>query len=138
MSKTLDTKDVFGIYEQNIISSFATINREVPKYYQSITDLQHQCIQTCENTMKSVLSVQKEIVNKAGINANIPDAALSTIRDTSDGINKVYSVQNQIVQTALDATKQNIQTFNDNAKAFADLNKNIIHSWINVFTPRNN
>jgi len=138
MSKTLDTKDVFGIYEQNIISSFATINREVPKYYQSITDLQHQCIQTCENTMKSVLSVQKEIVNKAGINANIPDAALSTIRDTSDGINKVYSVQNQIVQTALDATKQNIQTFNDNAKAFADLNKNIIHSWMNVFTPRNN
>ena len=138
MSKTLDTKDVFGIYEQNIISSFATINREVPKYYQSITDLQHQCIQTCENTMKSVLSVQKEIVNKAGINANIPDAALSTIRDTNDGINKVYSVQNQIVQTALDATKQNIQTFNDNAKAFADLNKNIIHSWMNVFTPRNN
>ena len=138
MSKTLDTKDVFGIYEQNIISSFATINREVPKYYQSVTDLQHQCIQTCENTMKSVLSVQKEIVNKAGINANIPDAALSTIRDTNDGINKVYSVQNQIVQTALDATKQNIQTFNDNAKAFADLNKNIIHSWINVFTPRNN
>ncbi|TRZ69843.1 MAG: hypothetical protein D4R96_02520 [Nitrosopumilaceae archaeon] len=138
MSKTLDTKDVFGIYEQNIISSFATINREVPKYHQSITDLQHQCIQTCENTMKSVLSVQKEIVNKAGINANIPEVALNAIRDTNDGINKVYSVQNQIVQTALDATKQNIQTFNDNAKAFADLNKNIIHSWINVFTPRNN
>ena len=138
MSKTLDTKDVFGIYEQNIISSFATINREVPKYHQSITDLQHQCIQTCENTMKSVLSVQKEIVNKTGINANIPDAALNAIRDTNDGINKVYSVQNQIVQTALDATKQNIQTFNDNAKAFAELNKNIIHSWINVFTPRNN
>ena len=138
MSKTLDTKDVFGIYEQNIISSFATINREVPKYHQSVTDLQQQCIQTCENTMKSVLSVQKEIVNKAGINANIPDAALNVIRDTNDGINKVYSVQNQIVQTALDATKQNIKTFNDNAKAFADLNKNIVQSWINVFTQRNN
>ncbi|MBM2819009.1 MAG: hypothetical protein HW410_691 [Nitrosarchaeum sp.] len=138
MSKTLDTKDVFGIYEQNINSSFATINREVPKYHQSVTDLQQQCIQTCENTMKSVLAVQKEIVNKVGINANIPDAALNTIRETNEGINKVYSVQNQIVQTALDATKQNIKTYNDNAKAFADLNKNIIHSWISVFTPRNN
>jgi len=138
MSKTLDTKDVFGIYEQNINSSFATINREVPKYHQSVTDLQQQCIQTCENTMKSVLAVQKEIVNKVGINANIPDAALNTIRETNEGINKVYSVQNQIVQTALDATKQNIKAYNDNAKAFADLNKNIIHSWISVFTPRNN
>jgi flagellar motility protein MotE (MotC chaperone) len=88
--------------------------------------------------MKSVLSVQKEIVNKAGINANIPDAAINAIRDTNDGINKAYSVQNQIVQTAFDAAKQNIKTFNDNAKAFADLNKNITQSWISVFTQRNN
>ena len=138
MSKTLDTKDVFGIYEQNMNSSFATINREVPKYHQSVTDLQQQCIQTCENTMKSIISIQKEIVNRVGINPNIPDAAINVIRDTNDGISKVYSVQNQIVQTALDATKQNIKTYNDNAKAFADLNKNIIQSWISVFTPRNN
>jgi hypothetical protein len=137
MSKTQETKDVFGIYEQNINSSFATINREVPKFHQSITDLQHQCIQTCENTMKSMLSVQREIVNKAGINATIPETALNTVKDTNDGINKVYSVQSQIIQTALDATKQNIKTFNDNAKAFADLNKNIVQSWISVFTPRN-
>jgi len=137
MSKIQETKDVFGIYEQNINSSFATINREVPKYHQSVTDLQQQCIQICENTMKSFLTVPKEIVNKAGINATIPDAVLNTIRDTNDGINKVYSVQNQIVQTALDAAKQNIRTFNDNVKSFADLNKNIIHFWISVFTPRN-
>jgi hypothetical protein len=88
--------------------------------------------------MKSVVSIQKEIVNKAGINANVPDVALNAIRDTNDGINKVYSVQNQIVQTALDATEQNIKTVNDNTKAFVDLNKNIIQSWISVFTPRNN
>ena len=88
--------------------------------------------------MKSVLSIQKEIVSKAGINANIPDAALTAIRDTNDGFNKVYSVQNQIVQTALDATKQNIKAVNDNTKAFTDLNKNIIQSWISVFTPRTN
>ncbi len=88
--------------------------------------------------MKSVLAVQKEIVSKTGINANIPEATLNTIRDTSDGVNKVYSVQNQIVQTALDATKQNIKTFNENVKAYTDLNKNIVQFWMNAFTPRNN
>jgi len=138
MSKIQDPKDVFGIYEQNIDSSFATINKEVPKYHQSVTDLQQQCIQTCENTMKSVLAVQKEIVSKTGINTNIPEATLNTIRDTNDGVNKVYSVQNQIVQTALDATKQNIKTFNDNVKAYTDLNKNIVQFWMNTFTPKNN
>ena len=138
MSKTSEAKDIFGIYEQNINSSFATISREVPKYHQSVTDLQQQYMQTCENTMKSFLSVPKEIVNRTGIDATIPDAALNIIRETSDGINKVHSVQNQIVQTSIDAAKQNIQTFNDNAKAFTELNKNIVQSWMSVFTPRNN
>ena len=82
--------------------------------------------------------MQKEIVNKVGINPNIPDAAINIIRDTNDGISKVYSLQNQIVQTALDATKQNIKAINDNTKAFTDLNKNIIQSLVNVFTPKNN
>lgn len=138
MSKTPDTKDVFGISEQNINSSFATMSRVVPKYHQSVTDLQQQCMQTCENTMKSFLSVQKEIVNRTGIDATIPDAALNIIRETSDGINKVYSVQNKIVQTSVDAANQNIQTFNDNVKAFTELNKNIIQSWMSAFTPRTN
>jgi flagellar motility protein MotE (MotC chaperone) len=88
--------------------------------------------------MKSIISIQKEIVNKVGINPNIPDAAINVIRDTNDGISKVYSVQNQIVQTTLDATKQNIKAINENTKAFTNLNKNIIQSWINVFTPKNN
>ena len=74
MSKTLDTKDVFSTYEQSINNGFASIHREIPKYHQSVTDLQQQCIQTCENTMKSIISMQKEIVNKVGINPNIPDA----------------------------------------------------------------
>jgi len=138
MSKTPDTKDVFGISEQNINSRFATMSREVPKYHQSVTDLQQQCMQTCENTMKSFLSVQKEIANKAGIDATIPDAALNIIRETSDGINKVYSVQNKIVQTSVDTANQNIQIFNDNVKAFTELNKNIIQSWMSAFTPRTN
>jgi len=138
MSKTLDTKDVFSTYEQSVNNGFASIHREIPKYHQSVTDLQQQCIQTCEDTMKSIISIQKEIVNKVGINPNIPDAAINVIRDTNDGISKVYSVQNQIVQTTLDATKQNIKAINENTKAFTDLNKNIIQSWINVFTPKNN
>jgi len=137
MSKTPDTKNVFDIFEENINSNFATIIREVPKYHQSITDLQQQYIQTWENTMKSMLAIQKEVAIKTGIQANIPAEATNTIKETNNGFNKAYSIQNQILQTSLDTTNQNIKTFNDNAKAFTDLNKNIIQSWINVFTLRN-
>jgi len=47
-------------------------------------------------------------------------------------------MQNQIALATIDATQQNIKTFNDNAKSFADLNKNVLQSWISTFTARNN
>ena len=137
MSKSQETKDVFGIYEESINNVFVTIHKEVPKFHQAITDLQQQCMQTCENTMKTGISVQREFANKTGINTSIPDAALTTIRDTNMEINKAYSVQTQMIQTAIDTTKQNFKTFNENAKSFADLNRNIIKSWMSLFTPRN-
>jgi len=137
MSKTQETKDVFGIYEDSLDSSFATINKVTPRFHQSVTDLQQQYMQTCENTIRAFISTQKEFATKAGINANIPDAALNVLRDTTEQVNKAYSLQSQIVQTSIDTTKQNIKTYNDNAKTFADLNKNIIQSWITVFTLKN-
>ena len=137
MSKSQETKDVFGIYEESINNVFVTIHKEVPKFHQAITDLQQQCMQTCENTMKTGISVQREFANKTGINTSIPDAALTTIRDTNMEINKAYSLQTQMIQTAMDTSKQNFKTFNENAKSFADLNKNIIQSWMSLFTPKN-
>ena len=137
MSKSQEAKDVFGIYEESINNVFTTVHKEVPKFHQAITDLQQQYMQTCENTIKTNIAVQREFANKTGINSNIPDAALTTIRDTNMEINKAYSLQTQMIQTAMDTTKQNIKTFNENAKSFAELNRNIIHSWMSLFTPRN-
>ena len=137
MSKTQETKDVFGIYEDSLDSGFATINKVTPRFHQSITDLQQQCMQTCENAIRAFISTQKEFATKAGINSTIPDAALNVLKDTTEQVNKAYSLQSQIVQTSIDTTKQNVKTYNDNAKTFADLNKNIIQSWITVFTQKN-
>ena len=138
MSKIQEAKDVFGVSEENVHNAFLTIRKEIPKFHQAITDLQKQWVQTCENTMKPGLSVQKGFANKAGISSIIPDTALTAIKNTNMEINKTCSLQTQMIQTSLDATKQNIRTFSENAKSFADLNKNIIHSWMNVFTPTRN
>jgi len=42
-----------------------------------------------------------------------------------------------LVQTSIDTTVQNIRTFSDNINSFAELNKNIIQSWINPFMLKN-
>ena len=95
-------------------------------------------LQAYENVVDSTIALQKEYVQKAGIAANIPEATLKVIHDTTEEFVKATSIQNQVTLATIDATQQNIKTFNDNAKSFADLNRNILQSWISVFTTKTN
>ncbi len=141
MSKNEQTqtnpKDAFSVYQQNVDKLFTSIKQSVPQYHQSITNVQQEYLQAFENIVDSSITIQKEFAKKSGITANIPEAALKAIRDTTEEFVKATSIQNQIALATIDATQQNIKTFNDNAKSFADLNKNIMQSWISAFTTRN-
>ena len=95
-------------------------------------------LQAIENMMDSSITLQKEFVMKAGIASDVPTTTLKVIDNTTEEFVKVSSIQNQIALATIDATQQNIQTFNDNAKSFVDLNKNILQSWISAFTTKSN
>ena len=136
--KTTNAKDVYGVSQQNVDKYFNGIKQQVPRYHQSVTNVQQEYLDACENIINSSITLQKEFARKAGITTNVPEAALRAIRDTTEEIVKASTIQNQIALATIDATQQNIKTFNDNAKAFADLNKNILQSWISAFTQRNN
>jgi hypothetical protein len=132
------SKDVFSVYQENVDKLFNGIKQSVPQYHQSITNVQQEYLQAYENVVDSTIALQKEYVQKAGIAANIPEATLKVIHDTTEEFVKSASIQNQVTLATIDATQQNIKTFNDNAKSFADLNKNILQSWISVFTTKTN
>jgi len=141
MSKNEQTpgaKDLFSVYQENVDKLFSGIRHSVPQYHQSITNVQQEYLQAYENIVDSTITIQKEYAKKAGIAANIPQATLKVIHDTTEEFVKAASIQNQITLATIDATQQNIKTFNDNAKSFADLNKNILQSWISAFTTKNN
>jgi len=131
-------KDAFSIYQENVDKVFTSIKQSVPQYHQSITNVQQEYLQAYENMVDSSITLQKEFAKKSGIAANIPETTLKVMRDTTEEFVKAASIQNQIALATIDATQQNIKTFNDNAKSFADLNKNIMQSWISAFTTRNN
>lgn len=136
--QTRDQKDVFAVSQQNVDKFFNGIKQSVPRYHQSVTNVQQEYLEAWENVINSTIALQKEYAIKAGVNTNVPSAALKAIRDTTEEVVKAYDVQNKVALAAIDATQQNIKTFNDNAKSFADLNKNILQSWINTFTTKNN
>ena len=133
-----NSKDVFSVYQENVDKLFDGIKQSVPQYHQSITNVQQEYLQAFENVVDSSITLQKEYAKKAGIATNIPEATLKVIRDTTEELTKAASIQNQVALATIDATQQNIKTFNDNAKSFADLNKNILQSWISAFTTKNN
>jgi len=132
------SKDVFSVYQENVDKIFNGIKQSVPQYHQSITNVQQEYLQAYENVVDSTITLQKEYVQKAGIAANIPEATLKVIHDTTEEFVKAASIQNQVTLATIDATQQNIKTFNDNAKSFADLNRNILQSWISAFTTKTN
>ncbi len=81
--------------------------------------------------------MQQEFAKKNGIRTEISDAAKTAIIDTNKQIVQASTVNNQLLKTTIDATVQNFKTFNDNVNAFAELNKNIIQSWITPFAQTN-
>lgn len=131
-------KDAFSVYQQNVDKLFSSIKQSVPQYHQSITNVQQEFLQAYENMVDSSITLQKELVKKSGVSTAIPEAALKVMRDATEEIVKAASIQNQMALATIDATQQNIKTFNDNAKSFAELNKNIMQSWISTFATQNN
>ena len=142
MSKNEQThsnpKDIFSVYQQNVDKFFSGIRTSVPQYHQAITNIQQEFIQAYENIADSAVTLQKEYAKKAGIASNVPETAIKVIQDTTEEVVKATSIQNQVTLATIDAAQQNIKTFNDNANSFAELNRNILQSWISVFATKNN
>jgi len=134
----VNSKDIFFKYQENMDKMFNNVKRSVPVYHQSTTNVQQEFLQSFENMVNLSIPIQKEFVNKMGITSNIPVPILHVIDNLSEEFVKVTSVQNQIILTIFDAIQQNIKISNDNVKSFTDLNKNILYSWISVFTPKCN
>jgi len=135
---TQTSEDIFDVYKQNVEKYFESAVDTIPQNLQSWTNIQSEWYKSCKNTISSSISLQQEFATKTGINIDIPEAARNAIIDTNKQIIKAKSIQNQIIQTSVNAIQQNIKTWNNSASAFTDLNRNILQSWISTFTQTKN
>jgi ribosome-associated translation inhibitor RaiA len=136
MSNESVKNDVFTTVEETVEKQVKTTEKSFPNYQASVTSLQQEYTEAFQNIVDSTIALQREFANKTGINTALPEATESAVNKTNEQINKVQDVQNKIALATIDATRQNIKTFNENAKAFADLNKSVMQSWVTAFTPR--
>ena len=136
MSNESVKNDVFTTVEETVEKQVKTTEKSFPNYQASVTSLQQEYTEAFQNIVDSTIALQRDFANKTGINTALPEATESAVNKTNEQINKVQDVQNKIALATIDATRQNIKTFNENAKAFADLNKSVMQSWVTAFTPR--
>ena len=136
MSKTItETKDNFAMYQQSMDKYFSQVEQAVSRYFQALTELQEEYVHAWRNVFKANLSLQKEFAVKSGFDASMPEASQKIFRNMTDEFLKTRSVRDQIGIATIETAKENIKTFSDNANAFADLNREIMQSWIALCTP---
>ena len=133
-SSNTSSKDVFSTWKQTSDKYMDAVEKVIPSYHQSVTSLQQEYIQACENAIDSTIEFQRKFANKTGINTNVPEATLRAVRDTNEQVIKSFDVQSKMALATVDAARQNVQTFANNAKAFAELNNNVMQSWTSAFT----
>ena len=137
-SSSTSSKDVFSTWKQTSDKYMDAVEKVIPSYHQSVTSLQREYIQACENAIDSSIQFQRKFANKTGINTNVPEATLKAVRDTNEQVIKSFDVQSKMALATVDAARQNVQTFANNAKAFAELNNNVMQSWTSAFTQTRN
>ena len=133
-SSSTSSKDVFSTWKQTSDKYMDAVEKVIPSYHQSVTSLQQEYIQACENAIDSTIEFQRKFANKIGINTNVPEATLKAVRDSNEQVIKSFDVQSKMALATVDAARQNVQTFANNAKAFAELNNNVMQSWTSAFT----
>ena len=101
MSTQTQTSDVYSTSKQNVQKYFENISKTSPQYFKSITDLQNECMKTCEKTINASISVQQEFAKKTGIIIDIPSTTTTAITDTSKQIVQTSTVNNQFVKTTI-------------------------------------
>jgi hypothetical protein len=130
--------DVLSVYEQIVDKYFDGIDKSIPQYHQSISNLQHEYLQSLRKLTNSAVEGTQKYATKAGIKSNLPAATLKLLRDTTEEWEKALEIQNKITLAAIDATKQNIKTWNENTSVFTNLNKDILQSWVSMLNPNQN
>jgi hypothetical protein len=113
------------------------MENSIPKYYQTLLELQQEYLQACENMFKATITVQKEFVSKTGLNLEQSTASKIVIGTTDSAI-KARKIRDQILLTTIDTAKDNLKEWNNRIPNLEEFNRKIMQYWISLFTTRKN
>ena len=110
MSTNETTKDVFSVYTKSFDKLKSTLDKSAAQTLQSYTSLNQELITSWTNFVHTSATIQQSVANKMGINYSLPEQTVTAVSDATEAFVKAVETNNKVVQTAFDATIQNVKT----------------------------
>lgn len=130
-----EAKEMYAVCRQNVNKYFEESEKNITQYMQAISNLQQEFVTAFKNAIENTIEYQQDIVTKTGLASNLPQSCAKAINDATDEFLKSSSVQSKTILAAMDIARQNIKTFNDNLKALATMDTNILQTWFSAWKP---
>lgn len=128
MEKTIDT------IRENTIRSIDEFIKIQPRFLQSVSDFQLECIQTTKDSINKTTDYQKglikEFVNAAQSQPNETFQQLfNKTNENVDNFVKVFTAGNKFNFDAIDNTKDNVKLYNKAMDAYTEYATNTFNAW---------
>lgn len=127
-------ESVGKLMEKNTQENLNAIDKETDKFNDAWIELQKECFKGYSRMIQSIFELNNQTLRQAGANVDMPSAVQQFYQNTFDGYSKMISTGNQIMVGAMDVAKKNMQTFNENATSFSDLNNKIIRAGFSAYS----
>ena len=131
------SRDIYTESRHSFEKIRGNIEKVMPQYMQSLTNLQQEYFGAWANFVSTTISNQQEFAQKIGVDLRAPEATVKVVRDFTDGIIKAFDVQNKVVLAIFDASRQTAKAVSETTSSFSELNHNVIDSWISTWPRRN-
>jgi len=122
-----------NIFEEINKKYFTELEHTVPHIQQTLFDLQNECYKSWRHAVDSNTSLYTEFLSSSGY--KFPKAAKDLLNTLGEETTKYRTVCNKLVISNIEYVKNTTKTWNDNADAFVELNRKIMHYWLSTFSP---
>ncbi len=115
---------------------FLEIENSVPHMQHVLFDYQNECYKTWKNVISANILLNKEFLEKSGLDSGGTDAAKSLVENASEEALRYRAYCKKIAIANIGAAKQNAKTLNDNAELFTDFNRKMMRYWMSAFSSK--
>ena len=144
MSKSKETAsesvEVLDTYKENMLKTIDEMSKYQPKYAQSISNLQQDCLQVTKDTITRTVAIQKSWYGNVRnpYFPTVPSPYAEQFKKQSDEVTSqafhVFGTANQLAIENLNAARENIKLYGKTWETMNEYNANLANTWSNFYT----